>query len=177
MPKHKTLIVFAVVIAFSFSLIGCGLLTLRSTGPDEVAGIGGDLPEWLLLAHRGAEGPGSERGNDPLEIADDENETDTVGALADGDSNQNDNATVPSTEQTTQPSTSQGNGTGDDSSSDDEEPAFGTKEHLIWLKKQQEKTPTMGDRERASAAEEAAKDDSGWWKNPTSGSSGGFFGN
>ena len=180
MPKHKTLIVFAVVIAFSFSLIGCGLLTSRSTGPDDVAGFGDDLPEWLLLAHRSAEGPGTERDDDLLAVEDDDD--DLVIADSDlpvGGSDQEDSVAAPSSNQgtqtaqapqSTQPSSTNGGG----NSNDSDEPAFGTKEHLVWLKEQRE----AQEKARKAEAEEAAKedDDTPWFDNPTSGS-GGFFGN
>ncbi len=181
MPKHKTLIVFAVVIAFSFSLIGCGLLTSRSTGPDDVACFGDDLPEWLLLAHRSAEGPGTERDDDLLAVEDDDD--DLVIADSDlpvGGSDQEDSVAAPSSNQGTQtaqapqssqPSSSQGSGTGSDSSSDSDEPAFGTKEHLVWLKEQREKAATVGEKEAAEADDD---DDTPWFDQPSGGSFGGW---
>ena len=51
MPRIKTFLVLVVLLIFSFSLIGCGLLSSRSAGPEEVSGEGEDLPEWLLLAY------------------------------------------------------------------------------------------------------------------------------
>ncbi len=176
MPKHKTLIVFAVVIAFSFSLIGCGMLTSRSTGPDDLAGIGGELPEWLLLAHRSAEGPGTERDDDLLEVADDDDLVIADNDLPNGDSDQGENVTAPSGSQDTQtaqaPQSSQSSPSGGSSSSGSDEPEFGTREYLVWLKKQQEKAPTVGEE-----AEDDEEDDSDWWDSPSGSSSGGFFGN
>lgn len=168
MPKHKSLIVFAVVIAFSFSLIGCGLLASRSDGPDDLAGQGDELPEWLLLAHRGTEGPGSERDDDILDAEDDDAEESDSAV---GGSDQDDGVTAPSADQaapestqtasapqSTQPSTSGGSGTTDDSTDSNEEPEFGTKEHLVWLNEQQK----AREAEKEAAAEEAAKKESSW---------------
>ena len=176
MPKHKTLIVFAVVIAFSFSLIGCGMLTSRSTGPDDMTGFGGDLPEWLLLAHRSAEGPGTERDDDLLEVEDDDDLVIADSDLPVGGSDQEDSVAAPSSNQGTQtaqapqssqPSSSQGSG----SSSGSDEPEFGTREYLVWLKEQRQKAATAGERE---AAEDDGEDDSDWWGNDSGGPS---FGN
>ena len=52
MPKVKTLFVILLVITFSFSLLGCGLVTSRTASTDEVVETGGQVPEWLLLSHR-----------------------------------------------------------------------------------------------------------------------------
>ncbi len=52
MPKVKTLLVILLVITFSFSLLGCGLITSRTASTDEVVETGGQVPEWLLLSHR-----------------------------------------------------------------------------------------------------------------------------
>lgn len=52
MPKVKTLFVILLVITFSFSLLGCGLITSRTASTDEVVETGGQIPKWLHLSHR-----------------------------------------------------------------------------------------------------------------------------
>ncbi len=71
MTKVKTLIMFSLIIALSFSLIGCGLIASRTTGPEEVAVESDEVPEWLQLSHRSAEGPESEM-EDELESMEEE---------------------------------------------------------------------------------------------------------
>ena len=180
MLKHKTLIVFAVVFAFSFSLIGCGLLNFGNAGPEDITGAGDDLPEWLLLAHRSTEGPGTERDDDLQAVDDDDDLVIADTDLPVGGSDQEDAAPAPSTGQGTQtaqapqssqPSSSQGSGTGSDSSSDSDEPAFGTKEHLIWLHNQQKDAKTVGEKEAAEADDD---DDTPWFDQPSGGSFGGW---
>ena len=51
MLKFKTFLTLTIIVVFSFSLIGCGLLTSRSAEPVEEVSEG-ELPEWLLLAYR-----------------------------------------------------------------------------------------------------------------------------
>jgi len=51
MLKFKTFLILTIIVVFSFSLIGCGLLTSRSAEPVEEVSEG-ELPEWLLLAYR-----------------------------------------------------------------------------------------------------------------------------
>lgn len=76
MPRLKTLIMFLLVTTLSFALIGCSLIASRSTGPEEVAGSSGELPGWLLLAHRSAESPGNNDDEilNPKELDEDEDE-------------------------------------------------------------------------------------------------------
>jgi hypothetical protein len=51
MQRIKTLLIVFLVIAFSFSLIGCKLLPWGSSA-DVETGTEDGLPEWLMLAHR-----------------------------------------------------------------------------------------------------------------------------
>lgn len=66
MLKVKALLITLLVLTLAVSLVGCGLIASRSTGPDETepGGREGELPEWLLLAHRSVEGAGV--NDDPL---------------------------------------------------------------------------------------------------------------
>jgi hypothetical protein len=52
MNRIKTLLIISIVIAFSVSMIGCGMLGSGSTTADVTSGAEGDLPEWLMLSHR-----------------------------------------------------------------------------------------------------------------------------
>ncbi len=65
MLKIRTFLVLTIVTVFSFSLIGCGFLTSRSTETVEEV-TEGEMPEWLLLAYRAEESPVDENV-DPAE--------------------------------------------------------------------------------------------------------------
>ncbi len=131
MPKFKTLIMFMLVIALSFSLIGCGLLASRSTDLEEVTGQNGDLPEWLLLAHRNSEASSGDRNGEiikPKELDEDEDD-DIAAEPADQDSTQTQTASVPTSSGTTSTAPS----SEEQKNSNDEEPPPGTKKYLEWL--------------------------------------------
>ncbi len=93
MPKIKTFLLVTLVLVFSISLFGCGLFSSDTAAPEELAGQDGELPEWLLAAHRNVEGPGTEVTEDPTEADDDE--------LAIGGADEDDGVTAPSTVQET----------------------------------------------------------------------------
>ena len=76
MPKVKTLFVVLLVITFSFSLLGCGLITSRTASTDEVVETGGQIPEWLLLSHRNIASEESDVDDELAAIDEDEEEKD-----------------------------------------------------------------------------------------------------
>jgi hypothetical protein len=51
MKRIKTLLIFSLVIALSFSLLGCNLLPWGDSAAEETTTIAA-LPQWLTLAHR-----------------------------------------------------------------------------------------------------------------------------
>jgi hypothetical protein len=51
MKRIKTLLIFSLVIALSFSLFGCKLLPWSGSAAEETTTIAA-LPQWLTLAHR-----------------------------------------------------------------------------------------------------------------------------
>jgi hypothetical protein len=67
MRKFKTFLVMTMLVVFSFSLIGCGFLTSRSTETVEEV-TEGELPEWLLLAYRAEESSVDENADPPGEV-------------------------------------------------------------------------------------------------------------
>jgi len=72
MPKLKTLFILILILVLSSLLIGCGLFASDSSEPGNQSGVqNGDLPGWLLLAHRSVEGAGSDI-DDPLNPKDPE---------------------------------------------------------------------------------------------------------
>ncbi len=88
MPKIKTFLVLTIVLVFSISLLGCGSDT---AAPEELTGQDGELPEWLLAAHRNVESPDTETTDDLTEEDD----------LAVGGTDEDDGVTAPSTVQET----------------------------------------------------------------------------
>lgn len=164
MPKFKTLIMFMLVIALSFSLIGCGLLVSRSTDLEEVTGQNGDLPEWLLLAHRNSEASSGDRNGEiikPKELDEDEDD-DIAVEPADQDSTQTQAASVPTSSGTTSTAPS----SEEQKSSNGKEPKPGTKEYLVWLHEQGKKADDSGDAENE---EEEGSFFEGWKNNSPSG--------
>lgn len=136
MPKFKALIMIMIVAALSFSLIGCSQLATRSTEPEVVTGQGGELPEWLLLAHRSIDGSGDENGIlNPKEPDEDEDEIITD-EPADQDTTQT--ASAPSSPGTSAPREEES-----DSGSNDPKP--GTKKYLIEVMKRQQAVPEPSD--------------------------------
>ncbi len=102
MPKIKALIMFSLVIALSFSLIGCGLIASQSTETEEVIETGGQVPGWLLLSHRSVESPESEI-DDELAAIDEDEEVEEV---------EEDEITVAEAAEGSSQSTQQTNSTG-----------------------------------------------------------------
>lgn len=68
MKRIKTLVIFSLVIALSFSLLGCKLLPWGDSAAEETATVA-ELPQWLTLAHRAeaAEEPEMEEGEEAAE--------------------------------------------------------------------------------------------------------------
>jgi hypothetical protein len=91
MPKIKTFLLLTLVLVFSISLFGCGLFSSDTAAPEELTGQDGELPEWLLAAHREVEIEGTE-------ITDDLPEEDD---LAIGGTDEDDGVTAPSAVQET----------------------------------------------------------------------------
>lgn len=86
MPKVKTLLVILFVIAFSFSLLGCGLITSRTASTDEVVETGGQVPEWLLLSHRSIASEENDIDDELAAIDEEDEETDeAVGGVDEDD--------------------------------------------------------------------------------------------
>ena len=74
MPKFKTFLLLAITLVLALAMIGCGMLTSRGVGPETaMVTTGGELPEWLTLAHRTMEGPGAEDAVERLTLEDIEN--------------------------------------------------------------------------------------------------------
>ena len=139
MPKFKAIIMIMIVAALFFSLIGCSQLATRSTDPELVTGQGGDLPEWLLLAHRSIDGSGDENGIlNPKEPDEDEDEIATD-EPADQDTTQT--ASAPSSSGTTSGRTSTPKDEQSDSGSNELKP--GTKDYLIEVMKRQQAPPAQ----------------------------------
>jgi hypothetical protein len=91
MPKIKTFLLLTLVLVFSISLFGCGLFLPDTAAPEELTGQDGELPEWLLAAHREVEIEGTE-------ISDDLPEEDD---LAIGGTDEDDGVNAPSAVQET----------------------------------------------------------------------------
>jgi len=149
MPKFKALIMIMIVAALSFSLIGCSQLATRSTDPEIATGEGGELPEWLLLAHRSIDRSGDDNGIlNPKEPDEDEDEI-VTDEQADQDTTQT--ASAPSSSGTTSGRTSTSREEQSDSGSNELKP--GTKEYLIEIMKRQQAPP----------AQSSDDDDDGDW--------------
>jgi hypothetical protein len=88
MKRIKTLLIFSLVIALSFSLFGCKLLPWSGSAAEETTTIAA-LPQWLTLAHRAE--AAEEPEVDEEEATEEEEET----------------AEVPAPTATTQPATTQ----------------------------------------------------------------------
>ncbi|HSW35014.1 MAG TPA: hypothetical protein VLH18_00230 [Candidatus Limnocylindrales bacterium] len=58
-PLIRPLLLLMLVILLSAFLIGCAGVFSRNAEPDVEVNPEGNLPGWLLLAHRTTEGPGS----------------------------------------------------------------------------------------------------------------------
>jgi hypothetical protein len=92
MPKIKTFLLLTLVLVFSISLFGCKLLPTDTAAPEELTGQDGELPEWLLAAHREVEAEGTEMTDDLTKEEDD---------LAIGGTDEDDGVTAPSAVQET----------------------------------------------------------------------------
>jgi len=164
MPKFKALIMFMIVAALSFSLIGCGQLATRNTDPEVLTGQGGELPEWLLLAHRSTDGPGGENDNGILNPKEsDEDEDDSIAdESADQDTTQT--ASAPSSSGSTSGRTSAPKE--EESKSNDSEPKPGEMGYLEWMNQNR--------RASSGTAEQDDDDDDPWFQTGDGGSSSWF---
>ena len=142
MFKIKAFLVLTILVVFSFSLFGCDLLSGFISGEEEVlTGQDGELPEWLLLAHRSDERVITDSYD--LDLPDDDGE---VLAPPSPEQPATQPAPASSTPASTQPAV-------EDSSND--EPVFGTIEHIIWQRKQAELAKNEA---KAAAAKKAAEE-------------------
>ncbi len=82
MPKTKALIMFSLVIALSFSLIGCDMVASLSPEPEAAPEENDEVPGWLLLAHRSDEGPEVDIDDELESIEDEEAEEETSAETA-----------------------------------------------------------------------------------------------
>lgn len=132
MPKIKTFLLITLVLVFSISLFGCGLFSSDTAAPEELTGQDGELPEWLLAAHREVEGPGTEMTDDLTEEDD----------LAIGGTDEDDGVTAPSAVQET-PTQPEATNTSTPAPAPAPAPApepdiyatpsAGTKEYAVWF--------------------------------------------
>lgn len=179
MPSIKALSLALLVIALSFSLIGCGIITTFTSSTDEVVEVGGQVPEWLQLSHRNIASEDS-NGEDDLDTIDEDeavggaDEDDGVTAdSANGDTGQTEQATSEvaqaaesgSSESTQQePSGSSDSGSSGDSEFDNLVAKLvpGTPEynHYLQHRKDRHETPEQFVRRALKAKEEADKEDS-----------------
>ncbi len=126
MHKVKSLIMFSLVLALSFALIGCGFIASTPTDSEQVTVESTEVPEWLLLSHRSAEGPESEIEDEPESMEDEE----TVAEPAE-ESTQTAQAAEP---QQTAPSSNQAAPAPQaEKSSDDNTLKPGTREYAVYL--------------------------------------------
>jgi hypothetical protein len=102
MKRIKTLLIFSLVLALSFSLFGCKLLPWGDSATEETAAIAG-LPEWLSLAHR-AEAAEEPEIDEEEEEADEEEAAETTTPTATSQPA----TTQQPTQQTEQPAQSSG---------------------------------------------------------------------
>jgi len=86
----KTLLIFSLVIALSFSLFGCKLLPWGDSAAEETAALA-ELPQWLTLAHR------AEAAEEP--VLEEEEKVE--------EEEEEESAEAPAPAATTQPATSQ----------------------------------------------------------------------
>jgi hypothetical protein len=132
MPKVKTLLITVLVIAFAFSLTGCGMLLSRRAEPELTASLDAELPEWLLLSHRSEETFVAEE--EVLNPKDPEEEEEEI---AIGGSDEDDGVTAPSSDQVASSQPAQSSTPSSNSESSDssifETPQPGTREYLIWF--------------------------------------------
>ncbi len=181
MPKFKALIMFAVVASLSFALSGCGLIaSITGSGPEEIIESSGVIPEWLLLSHRSAEGPGSDL-DDALAEEDLEEDDETEQIAAGGDDE--DDGIVPdsaetvqeaydnSTQQTATPTAPSSSG-GDSGGSSFEECKPGTAEYALYFANRNPGESCAEFRKRvqeAQAEKEAAEEEADWFEGSPSG--------
>jgi len=90
MKRIKTLLIFSLVIALSFSLFGCKLLPWGDSAAEETAALA-ELPQWLTLAHR------AEAAEEP--VLEEEEEVE--------EEEEEESAEAPAQSGTTQPATTQ----------------------------------------------------------------------
>jgi len=114
-------------MALSIALIGCGFIATTSTESEDIAVESTEVPEWLLLSHRTAEGPAVEIDDEPESVEDEE----TVAEAAE-DSTQTAQAAEP---QQTAPASSEQAAPAPqaEKSSGDGTLKPGTREHAVYL--------------------------------------------
>jgi len=122
MPKVKALLIASMVIALSFSLIGCNLLPSGSPETETMAGLESDLPGWLLLSHRSESDDDLDNPKEPVEEEEEDIEEEAAAETV---------AEEPSTEQPAQSSAPAQ--TEEPESSSFTEPKPGTREYLVWF--------------------------------------------
>ncbi len=178
MPKLKALLFTVLVLALSFSLIGCGMLTSFTSSEEEVVEVGGQVPEWLMLSYRSIASEDNDIDEDLAAIDEDEEQEEAVGGLDEddgvtagsenGDSDQAEQATSEvaqaadsgSTGSSQQESTTQQEPTGSDPVSEWlARLTPGTQEynHYLQHRKDRHETPEEFVRRALKAKEEAEK--------------------
>ncbi len=158
MHKVKSLIMFSLVLALSFALIGCGFIASTSTDSEQVAVESTEVPEWLLLSHRSAEGPESEM-EDELESIEDE---ETVAEAAE-ESTQTAQAAEP---QQTAPSSNEQAAPAPqaEKSSNDNTLKPGTREYAVYLQHRKPgETPAEFLKRAKEEKKKAEENNSGHW--------------
>ncbi len=174
MPKIKALITLFLVIAFSFSLFGCGLVASRGEEQVDLAGTGDELPEWLLLAHRSAGTP--ETDFEP-EMAEAEEEDE-----ADDDTEVNEDSVAEAAQGSTQTAQASGGSqqssqTEQQSSSSTPEIKPGTREYNLYLQERLpgESTEEWYQRRLAEEADKLQQEESGGFFDGEKGERTNFF--
>ncbi len=173
MPKVKTLVFTLFVIALSFSLIGCGMLTSFTSSSEEVVEVGGQIPEWLLLSHRSIASEESDI-DDELAAIDEDEEEKKEDVTADSDQTEQATSEVAQAADSgsagyTQEEPSGSNDSGSPELSEKqqllENMVPGKREHLLYLqnKKSGESKEDFVDRLFETAEKAAEKEETGDW--------------
>jgi len=184
MPTIKTFLLVALVLLLSMLMVGCGMLLSRDTETEEpeMAEKEGELPEWLLLAHRQTDDDTDDeellKPKDPEEEEDEEEDLgEAIGGAVEEEATDEpaqtedtrdtaDTGPVAPDEVTEEAATGQQ----EDAREENDEPRPGTMDYII--QKRQETGKTYGEieaeREAEEAEEEAEKDDEdddrSWWE-------------
>ncbi len=153
MHKVKSLIMFSLVLTLSFALIGCGFIASTSTDSEQVAVESTEVPEWLLLSHRSAEGPESEIEDEPESMEDEE----TVAEAAE-ESTQTAQAAEP---QQTAPSSNEQAAPAPQAEENSDEKTLkpGTREYTVYLRHRKPGETEEEFLERAKKEKEKAEKD------------------